>query len=75
MRHLLLIGGGPIGVASADIKRFSNHQIERSQLKNKIEFNGQVRMGRYLPSIAYQKAARSVEPVKLKWICPSKRSQ
>ena len=25
MRHLLLIGGGPIGVASAYIKRFSNH--------------------------------------------------
>jgi hypothetical protein len=26
MRHLFLIGGGPIGVASAYIKRFSNHQ-------------------------------------------------
>ena len=25
MRHLLLIGGGPIGVASGYIKRFSNH--------------------------------------------------
>jgi hypothetical protein len=25
MRHLLLIGGGPIGVASAYIKRLSNH--------------------------------------------------
>ncbi|MEA2910570.1 MAG: hypothetical protein QOJ15_2651 [Bradyrhizobium sp.] len=28
MRHLLLIGGGPIGVASAYIKRFSNHPNE-----------------------------------------------
>jgi hypothetical protein len=25
MRHLLLVGGGPIGVASAYIKRFSDH--------------------------------------------------
>jgi hypothetical protein len=51
MRHLLLIGGGPIGVASAYIKRFSNpskSSIKRGQLKNKLEFNGRVRMGRYL---------------------------
>ena len=28
MRHLLLIGGGPIGVASPYIKRFSNHPTQ-----------------------------------------------
>jgi hypothetical protein len=27
LRHLLLIGGGPVGVASACIKRFFNHPI------------------------------------------------
>src|SRR5258708_11066592 len=43
--------------------------------KNKLEFNGPVRMSRYLSSIAHQKAARPVEPVKLKWIRPSKQSQ
>jgi hypothetical protein len=43
-------------------------QIERGQLKNKLEFNGQVRMGRYLPTIAHQKAARSLEPVTSKWM-------
>src|ERR1700676_1461419 len=76
MRHLLLIGGGPIR------SRLRRHQallqpiqIKRSQLKNKLEFNGQVSMGRHLSSIAQQKAARSVEPVKLKWIRPSKQSQ
>jgi hypothetical protein len=31
-------------------------QLKRSQLKNKLEFNGQVRMGRHLSSIAHQKA-------------------
>ena len=70
MRHLLLIGGGPIGVASAYIKRHPNQA--QPIKKNKLEFNGQVRIGRYLSSIAHQKAARSVEPVKLKWIRPSK---
>src|SRR5260370_28832188 len=35
---------------------------------------GKVRMGRYLSCIA-QKATRSVQPVKLKWILPSKQSQ
>jgi hypothetical protein len=46
-----------------------------SNSRNKLVFNGQVRMGRYLSSVAHQKAARSVEPVKSKWIRPSKQSQ
>jgi hypothetical protein len=46
MRHLLLVGGGRIGIASAYIKRVSDHPIKRSQLKNELVFNGQVRIGR-----------------------------
>jgi inner membrane protein YidH len=69
---LLLIGRGPIGVASDYIKRFSNHPIERGQLKNKLEFNGQAHVGRHLSNIADQNAARSVEPNEVEMDTPIK---
>jgi putative membrane protein len=40
MRHLLLVGGGPIGIASDYIKRVPDHPNQAQPIKNELVFNG-----------------------------------